>query len=466
MRGLRFLATPQGAPIGTDVESHVVETDEKCLRGTVRHQVAVIGAGYVGVPTALVLATFGHQVTVAERDDNRRSEFAGGRSPLLEEGLEDVLRRALSSGNISFCSSAADAARDAKFVFLCVATPTGPDGRADVTDIDAAVRQIAPVLRDDAIVINKSTVPLGTAESVRVALGRPEVAVVSNPEFLREGKAVYDSFHPHRIVVGSNDEVASRLVAELFAPTGAPVIVTDASTAELTKYVANAYLALKLSFINSVAELCDATDADISDLVIALGLDPRIGQTYLTPGPGWGGSCLPKDVSEFMGLTRSIGITMPLIDASHETNLRHQIYVVDRVLRMCGREPHELRVAGLGLTFKANTNDRRDSPAISVLQHFAKRGVRVVAYDPTVPKGTRGTDIGDFEIVNSSLDAARGADAIVVLTEWPEYSEIDWHAIGRVVRTRFLLDTRSIVDSAAARNAKFEVHRMGRPTLR
>jgi UDPglucose 6-dehydrogenase len=426
-------------------------------------KIAVIGAGYVGIPTAVLLSHFGHQVVVAERDPHRREALQAGRSPIMEEGVEEILSQCLASGRLTFVDDATVAVKDAQFVFLCVATPTGSEGQADLTQIDAAVLEIGPHLAPGAVVVNKSTVPVGTAERVAGLLERNEISVVSNPEFLREGTAVRDSFSPDRTVVGSNNADAANAVGALFSPTGAPLHLTDARTAELIKYAANAFLATKISYINSIAQLCDAVGADVIDLVRGVGLDPRIGSAFFNPGPGWGGSCLPKDASALLSIARDAGVGLPIVQAAVEANSQAQNHIVDRVRELVGGSLGAVRIAVLGLSFKAKTSDRRDSPALAVSALLISAGARVVAFDPTVSAGSSDSDLDGIETVSSPLEAARGAHAVIVLTEWAQFGELDFVQLGEAVAQRVIYDARNIIDVAAATAAGFRTSGVGRP---
>jgi UDPglucose 6-dehydrogenase len=427
-----------------------------------RVRVAVIGAGYVGIPTAVLLSHFGHDVVVAERDSHRRDTLMAGRSPIMEEGLEEILASCLASGRLRIVADAQEAVADAKVIFLCVATPTGDNGNADLTQIDAAVIEIAPALSDGAIVVNKSTVPVGTAERVARLIDRAAVSVVSNPEFLREGTAVRDSFNPDRTVVGSDDVEAAKAVGQLFSPTGATMHLTNARTAELIKYAANAFLATKISYINSIAQLCDAVGADVIDLVKGVGMDPRIGSAFFNPGPGWGGSCLPKDASALLSIADEAGVDLPIVSAAVQANHQAQAHIVDRVRELVGGTLNQIPVTVLGLSFKAKTSDRRDSPALAVINLLMSAGATVTAYDPTVPVGLTDADLSGIHLAASIEDAARGAHAIVVLTEWGEFASIDYSALADVVTNKIIYDARHIIDETAAVKAGFGSFGIGR----
>ena len=352
---------------------------------TTRHTVAVIGAGYVGLPTAATLAHFGHTVVLAERDPTRLAALRAGRMPIVEVGLDDLVAGGVAAGRLSFTDSAVDAVRGAGFVFLCVPTPQSADGSADLSYVEAAAKEIAAHLEPGAVVVNKSTVPVGSATMVEQVIGRPDIGVVSNPEFLREGTAVLDSLNPDRIVVGADDPQAAAKVGELFSSTQAPLIVTDATTSETIKYASNAFLATKLSFVNALAGLCEEVGADARDVLLGLGYDKRIGFEFLRPGPGWGGSCLPKDTRALLHIAREAGYDFSLLAgaiASNDEQLARVVAKVEDGLWRLGRRGRRLAV--WGLTFKANTDDRRDSPSLQISRRLAALGAIVQAFDPTV----------------------------------------------------------------------------------
>ena len=351
---------------------------------TTRHTVAVIGAGYVGLPTAATLAHFGHSVVLAERDPVRLAALRSGRMPIVEVGLDELVANSVAAGRLSFTDSTTDAVKGAAFVFLCVPTPQSADGSADLSYVQTAAKEIAAQLETGSIVVNKSTVPVGSATMVEQVMGRPDVSVVSNPEFLREGSAVLDSLNPDRIVVGASDTQAAAKVGELFSPTGAPLIVTDATTSEAIKYASNAFLATKLSFVNALAGLCEEVGADVRDVLLGLGYDKRIGFEFLRPGPGWGGSCLPKDTRALLHIARETGYEFSLLAGAIASNDAQLSRVISKVEAACGGSVDGATLAVWGLTFKANTDDRRDSPSLEVSHRLAALGATVRAFDPTV----------------------------------------------------------------------------------
>jgi UDPglucose 6-dehydrogenase len=423
-------------------------------------RIAVVGTGYVGLTTGVCFASLGHDVVCADVDERKVERLSRGECPIVETGLDALLQEGLASGRLRFVVGAAEAARGAEFVYLCVPTPQGLDGAADLSYIRGAVGEIAPVLSHGAVVVNKSTVPVGSTRVVERALGRSDVSVVSNPEFLREGAAVHDFLHPDRIVVGSDDQQAAARVAELYQGLGAPVLVTDPASAETIKYAANAFLATKVSFVNAVAAVCEAVGADVNDVVLGIGYDRRIGHEFLRPGPGWGGSCFPKDTVALIRIAEDAGYDFSLLRGVVAVNEQQRTRVVRKVRAAAGVDTLEgVTVAVWGLTFKAGTDDRRDSPAVVIGERMAAEGAIVRAYDPTVPPGTA---VGPFVICADPYDAATGAAAVVVLTEWDEFRWVDADKVGAVVANRAVVDARNIVDRVAFRAAGFTVEGIGR----
>ncbi len=343
---------------------------------------------------------------------------------------------------------------------MCVPTPQGPDGSADLSYIEAAAASISAHVASDAVVINKSTVPVGSTRVVAAALGRDDVHVVSNPEFLREGHAVSDFLHPERVVVGAEDEAVAIRVAALHLRLAAPLLVTDPASAELIKYASNAFLALKISYVNAIAAVAEAVDADIDDVVKGLGLDGRIGAKFLQPGPGWGGSCLPKDTAALVRIAEDAGYDFLLMKDVVEVNAQQFQRVVDKTAEVVGGPLDGRRIAVWGLTFKAFTDDRRDSPAVEIVGRLVDAGATVCAYDPEVDKGT---DLGDgVQVVDDPYAACTGAAALVVLTEWPEFGRLDLDRVAEELAARAIVDTRNVVDRAALGRRGFEYRGIGR----
>ncbi len=428
--------------------------------------VAVIGAGYVGLPTAATLAHFGHRVTLAEREQTRLAALRSGRMPIVEAGLDELVAGSVQAGNLRFTAAATEAVIGAAFVFLCVPTPQSADGSADLSYVEAAAKEIGPHLEPGAIVVNKSTVPVGSATMVEQVIGRPDIRVVSNPEFLREGTAVGDSLHPDRIVVGADDAQAAATVGELFSATAAPLIVTDATTSETIKYASNAFLATKLSFVNALAGLCEEVGADVRDVLLGLGYDKRIGFEFLRPGPGWGGSCLPKDTRALLHIARQAGYDFSLLAGAIASNDEQLARVVSKVVDACGGSVDGTTVGVWGLTFKANTDDRRDSPSLQVARRLVELGAKVQAFDPTVAANEAGEagpeDLRDFILRADPYEAATGAAVVVVLTEWDEFRWLDFARLLTVMGVPSIVDARNLLDPAALRRMGFSYVGIGR----
>jgi UDPglucose 6-dehydrogenase len=434
------------------------------LRGREPDEVrtAVIGAGYVGLTTAVVLARLGYQVACGELDPAKVAKLARGEPTMVEDGLGDILRDGLDSGRLRFVLGATEAVAGAEFVFLCVPTPQGADGAADVSFLEAVAIEIAPHLEHGAVVVNKSTVPVGSTLLVEQLLERPDVGVVSNPEFLREGTAIHDALHPDRIVVGADDRAAAARVGALFASTQAPLIVTDAATAETIKYASNAFLATKLSFVNAVSNLCEAVGADVRDVLLGMAYDHRIGFDYLRPGPGWGGSCLPKDTRALIYIGEQSGYDFSLLRGAIETNEAQLASVTTKVRDAVGGSLEGQRVAAWGLTFKALTDDRRDSPAVEIVRRLVNEGATVRVFDPTVHGPIPEFPTG-VEVHPDPYTVCEGAACVVLLTEWEELRWLDFTKVRDVLVEANVVDTRNLLDPAAMRRLGFTYVAMGRP---
>ncbi|MGZ3146012.1 UDP-glucose dehydrogenase family protein [Lentzea chajnantorensis] len=405
-------------------------------------RIGVVGAGYVGLTTAACFAHLGHDVVCADVDEAKVAALAAGEVGLHEPGLRELVVR--NAERLRFVAGNREALSDVDFTFVCVPTPTGPDGAADLTAVEAVIAEAPRGCR----LVLKSTVPVGTAARYP--------GVVSNPEFLREGHAVEDFLRPQRVVVGARDERHALEVAALYEPTGAPTVITDNTSAELVKYASNCFLALKLSYVNTLAELCEQVDAEIDGVTEGMRLDDRIGASCLEPGPGWGGSCLPKDTLALLATARQAGVDFPTLEGAVTTN-RHQPHrVVDRIRAETG-PLRDKRIGLLGLTFKAGTNDLRDSPALAVAELLTREGARLTGYDPCVTG-----DLDGIAVHATPADAARDVDMLVVLTEWPEFAELDWPELARHTATPRILDTRNVVPRDKVAEAGFLLVTTGR----
>jgi len=420
-------------------------------------KVAVVGTSYVGLTTGAYLAHLGHEVVCADLDESKVARLRQGQIPIFEAGLEDMVRRGMDGRRLSFVVGAPAAVVDAEFVFLCVQTPQGADGAADMSFIETAAREIAPHLRSEAVVINKSTVPVGSTRVVEQALGRADVSVVSNPEFLREGSAVHDCLHPDRIVIGSDDQAAAVRVVSLFEGLEAPLMVTDPASAETIKYAANAFLATKISFVNAIANLCEAVGADVRDVMLGLGYDTRIGFEFLKPGPGWGGSCLPKDTSALIHIGEDAGYDFALLRGVVAVNDEQHQRVVNKIVAMAGGSVDRLIVGVWGLAFKARTDDTRYSPAIAVVKRLLALGAVVQAFDPAVT-----VEVPGVVVCDDAYGACQGASVLAVLTEWDEFRWVELEKVHAAMAAPAIVDARNLLDPAMARRKGFSYQGIGR----
>ena len=421
--------------------------------------IAVIGTGYVGLSTAVGLAELGHAVVGADIDAHKISTLQSGVSPLDESGITDALGRLLKSKTLSFSTDVLASVANASIVFLCLPTPQGDDGSADLSYIENVACAIGSHLSSDAVVVNKSTVPVGTSVQVAKWLGREDVSVVSNPEFLRQGTALQDFLHPNRIVVGGDNPTAVEKVASLYSKIDAPILRMNAASAEALKYAANSFLATKLTFVNAIADICELVGADIFDVVGGLGMDPRIGDQFLNPGPGWGGSCFPKDTRALVKIAEEQGYDFALLRGVIQTNDEQYERIALKVVDVCGGSVEGKTIATWGLTFKAHTDDLRDSPSIAILTLLHKMGATIRAYDASARAVEQYTWI---ERCSSALEACEGADALAVLTEWPEFAQVDPAAVASTLRSASVVDGRNVLNIAAWKSAGFEYRGVGR----
>jgi UDPglucose 6-dehydrogenase len=420
-------------------------------------RIAVVGTGYVGLTTGACLASLGHRVVCADVDQVKIDKLRDGEIGIREDGLADLVVEGMAAGRLSFVLGAsaalAELAREGdpvEVMFLCVPTPMGVGGVADLSAVEAVLEETREALPEGAVVVNKSTVPVGTAVRTAELLGRDDIGIVSNPEFLREGTAVHDFLNPDRVVVGSEQQDAAERVAALYARLGAPTVLTDAASAEMIKYAANCFLAMKLSYVNAIAEMCERLDADIADVTEGIGYDKRIGQSFLAPGPGWGGSCLPKDTHALLQVADSADFEFRLLRATIDTNNRQQQRMVDKIRTMVtGKRNGSLsrrKLALFGLTFKAGTDDLRDSPALGVAALLKQAGAELVGYDPGVADSGARIDEKLLTVVDDPYLAAKDVEAIVILTEWPEFRQLDWPRLAGLSAGACVVDTRNLLD--------------------
>ncbi|HSM68039.1 MAG TPA: UDP-glucose/GDP-mannose dehydrogenase family protein [Ilumatobacteraceae bacterium] len=432
-------------------------------------RLAVVGTGYVGLTTGACFAHLGHHVVCADIDERKVDLLNSGHIPIVEEGLETIVNAARAAGRLEFVLGAENAAGDADIVFLCVPTPQGDDGSADLSYIERAAAQIAPVLRSGAVVVNKSTVPVGSTIAVERVLQRDDIHVVSNPEFLREGTAVHDFLHPDRVVIGSADRGAAERVAELYAGIDTPIHITDPASAETIKYAANGFLAMKISFVNAVAAMCEAVGADVAAVVEGIGADQRIGTHFLRPGPGWGGSCFPKDSRALVKIAEDHGYNFTMMRGVIDVNDEQLERMVDKIARAAGRDGHDLTgvtVGALGLTFKAGTDDLRESPALAIISELRANGARVRAFDPTTVGELdphQASVLAGIDVLDDPLAVADGADVVAVFTEWPEFAKLELAQLaGRARPGITIVDTRNLLDPERVREVGFDYDGVGR----
>jgi UDPglucose 6-dehydrogenase len=432
-------------------------------------RIAMIGTGYVGLVSGACFADFGHQVTCVDKDQGKIDALLAGRMPIWEPGLETLVSSNCARGRLKFTTDLEEGVRDAEAVFLAVGTPARRgDGHADLSFVFAAVRELAKALTRAVVVVTKSTVPVGTGDRIAEILaeeGAPEgCSVASNPEFLREGAAIRDFKIPDRIIVGAEDDKARETLKEIYRPlflNQAPILITSRRTAELTKYAANAFLAMKISFINEMADLCEAVGADVQDLARGIGLDNRIGPKFLHPGPGYGGSCFPKDTLALLQTAAEAGVEQRIVATVVEVNDTRKQSMASRVAAALGGSLEGKRVGVLGLTFKPNTDDMRDSPAIPLVAGLVSGGASVIAFDPVGVDGAKPL-LPAIDYAGNAESVAEGADALVIVTEWDEFRALDLRALARSMRGRTLVDLRNIYDRAEAERAGLDYFGVGR----
>jgi len=426
---------------------------------------SVIGTGYVGLVTSACFADLGHTVIAVDQDADRLKLLEAGRVPFYEPGLEDLLKRALRSGRITFTTDTADAVRRSEVIFITVGTPSREAGDADLSAVAAVAEVIAPALTEYRLIVEKSTVPARTGARIRdqihlLTRGAVPFDVACNPEFLREGSAVHDFLHPDRIVLGVESERSERLLRELYAPFDCPVVVTDLSTAELIKHASNAFLAMKISYINAVANVCERVGADVRMVADGMGYDARIGRAYLDAGVGYGGSCFPKDVAAFVQLAREAGYDFRLLEEVARVN-DGQRDVLLRLLKDALWVIANRTVTILGLAFKPNTDDMRGAPSVAILEALRREGAVLRAHDPAAEANARQI-LPYVTYFPDPYEAARGSDAVVVLTDWKEFRTLDLPRLKSLMRRPVLIDGRNILDPQAARAAGFHYAGIGR----
>lgn len=428
--------------------------------------ITVVGVGYVGLVTGTCFADLGNNVCCLDVDEAKIKTLKEGGVPIYEPGLEEMVRRNVSAGRLTFTTDYAGALRDAEFVFIAVGTPEGVDGEADLKYVRAAAESMAATMEHPLIIINKSTVPVGTgdwvADIVRATQPEPiDFAVVSNPEFLREGSAILDFMNPDRVVLGSLNREAADRVAQLYLSLRAPIIITDLRTAEMIKYASNAFLATRISFINEIANICEQLGADVKEVAVGMGYDKRIGHYFLDAGIGYGGSCFPKDVKALAHMASIHGTHPQLLKAVTDINQYQRRQTILKLREVLGSKLRDKVIGLLGMAFKPNTDDIRESPAMEIARLLLHEGVRVKGYDPVAMSNVSKL-LPDMQLAEDPYDLAEGCDAAVICTEWNEFKHLDMARIKNLMRQPFIVDGRNLYEPEALKELGFIYRGVGR----
>ena len=431
-------------------------------------KIATIGAGYVGLVTGVCFSDFGYDVTCVDKDAGKIAQLQSGKMPIFEDGLEALVKRNVKAKRLHFTTDLSEAAPKADVVFIGVGTPPAEDGSADLQYVMAAAEELAGLLDGFTVIAIKSTVPVGTGDKVEALMRKTapdaDFAVVSNPEFLREGAAIADFTDPDRVIIGTVDERARDVMARLYRPfstLGPPTVFTDRRTSELLKYAANAYLATKISFINEIADLCEAVGANVTDVAFGMGLDERIGSKYLAPGPGYGGSCFPKDTKALLDIARKAGVSARIVEQVINVNDARKQSMADKVIALCGSSVEGLTIGVLGLAFKPDTDDVRETPAFPIIEALQKAGAKIRAFDPEAMEESK-DHLSNVTYCTDAYDCARGADVVVLATEWTQFRNLDFNHLGEIMKARKFADLRNVYKPEDVRKHGFDYVSIGR----
>jgi len=433
--------------------------------------ISIIGSGYVGLVTGACFADVGHHVICVDNDSEKVKQLKAGEVPIYEPGLKEIIHRNVSARRLHFTGNIQEAVERSQIIFIAVPTPPLPDGDVDLSFVEKVAREIAGVLTDYRVIVDKSTVPVKTGEKVAESIKRynrhgAKFDVVSNPEFLREGCAVADLMHPDRIVIGAQSEQAIDLMKKVYEPFMAPILVTDISSAELIKHCANSFLALKISYINAVSGICEASGADVEKVADGIGMDHRIGRDFLNSGIGYGGSCFPKDIAAFIAISEQLGTPFTLLREVQRINEGQKARFL-KTIRETLWVLREKRIAVWGLTFKPDTDDVRSSVAIELVEQLLREGAHVVAYDPKGMHKARGIKaIADAEFVSSALEAVTDAEALIIATDWNEFANVDLTVLKEKMQTPIVFDGRNLLDPQTMRQFGFHYYSIGRASVR
>ncbi|CUU07110.1 UDP-glucose dehydrogenase [Candidatus Kryptobacter tengchongensis] len=444
--------------------------------------ISIIGTGYVGLVTGACFAESGNNVICMDIDKEKINKLKNGIVPIYEPGLDEIVRKNLNTGRLKFTTDLEYAVRNSEIIFLCLPTPPGKDGDADLGILFSVVKNIAKILRGLAkdeknqlkkLIVSKSTVPVGTADKIKETLNKElgkysdkiDLYVASNPEFLKEGNAVQDFMFPDRVVIGVNDGEAEKILRELYEPfvrTGAPILVMDTRSAEMVKYTANAFLAMRISFMNEMANLCEKLGADVEKVRIAIGYDNRIGPRFLFPGVGWGGSCFPKDIKALMKMWEKNGVELKIVKSVYEVNERQKKLIVEKIKKHFGRELKNKKIAIWGLSFKPKTDDMREAPSIVIINELLKLGAKISAFDPVAVPNAKKIFGDKVKFAKNQYEALKNADALVLITEWQEFREPDFNYIKTLMRTPVVFDGRNIYNPEKLKKLGFIYYGIGR----
>ena len=429
-------------------------------------KISIIGTGYVGLVTGTCFSDFGLQVTCVDQDKSKISLLNSGGVPIYEPNLAPLIEKNISAGRLSFSTDLEKAVKQSKVIFIAVGTPPNDDGSANLAQIEKVAQQIAISMNEYKVIVNKSTVPIGTAAKIKEIIHSSSPSpfdIVSNPEFLREGSAVYDFTHPDKIVIGTTSPKALKIMQEIYRPLyliDTPFVITNPETAELIKYACNAFLATKITFINEIANLCDKVGADVHQVAKAMGLDGRISPKFLHPGPGFGGSCFPKDTEALCSIATSFGYEFKTLQVVISANKRQRELMVEKIKHLL-RSLKDKTIGILGLAFKQNTDDIRKSPAIDIIQLLLKEGARIRCFDPLAMENTRKI-LPDLIYCRDEYETAQGSDTLVIATEWNQFRNLDLLKIKKLLKSPILLDLRNLYDPAKAKSLGFVYEGVGR----
>jgi len=434
-------------------------------------KIAVIGTGYVGLVTGTCFAETGNTVTCVDIDAEKIRKLSNSEITIYEPGLEKLFLRNHREGRLKFTTSLSDGIQDALLIFLALPTPPGEDGSADLSAVLKVAKELGEIIKDYKVVVDKSTVPVGTAEKVHKAITTTcqcEVDVVSNPEFLREGLAVEDFMKPDRVVIGTTSDKAKKILSDLYAPfvrQGNPVIFMDERSAELTKYAANSFLATKISFMNEIAILCEKLGADVDMVRRGIGSDERIGKRFLFPGIGYGGSCFPKDVHALVRSAAEAKYNFKILEAVMQVNEKQKVYLIPRIKKYFKDDLKNKKIAVWGLAFKPNTDDVREAPALDIINELLNEGATITAFDPEAMNNVKQILNGKITFAASQYDAIKGCDALVIATEWSEFRTPDFDRMASVMKSKVIFDGRNVYDPAQMKDLGFFYESIGRKTI-